>query len=413
MFYKIFKKSLKFFFYIHSPFFLLLIIFIRPLIKLRFSYQSSQRIGDFVAHMEVYLSKRKKLQSEFYDIFIMTDIIANKTYLNLLKKKILVLPNFFALPIYNLILLLKKKLNYFENFILVTNFGDDNLNIYETPAILKPDKKFLKKGQEFLKSLNIPEDAKIVCLIVRDSGYLEKKFPHKDWKYHDYRNCDINDYKKVVLSLTERGYYVFRMGESSNQILKIKNNPKYIDYSQNFRTDFLDIYLGYKCNFCITTGTGWDFIPALTFRKPVVWTNYVPVDGLLPYSKNFLFSMKIYFDIEQKKKLSLNEIANRSLTRLMSTIEFQSNKISLIENSPDELNQIVLEMVSILEGKMNYSHEDLKLQNFFWKKYIKFFILSKKKDNNNDDFNPNWNIDTKVSSKIGNNFLNQNKYLID
>jgi len=34
----------------------------------------------------------------------------------------------------------------------------------------------------------------IVCLIVRDSQYLKKTFPSQDFSYHDYRDCDIDNY---------------------------------------------------------------------------------------------------------------------------------------------------------------------------------------------------------------------------
>ena len=49
----------------------------------------------------------------------------------------------------------------------------------------------------------------------------------------------------------------------------ISKNKMVIDYSNSkFRSDFMDIYLGAHCEFCITTATGIDTIP-LIFKKPI------------------------------------------------------------------------------------------------------------------------------------------------
>ena len=54
----IFKKLIKLLVYCFSPFIIVLILMIRPFIKIRFSYQSSERIGDIATPMEVYLSEK-------------------------------------------------------------------------------------------------------------------------------------------------------------------------------------------------------------------------------------------------------------------------------------------------------------------------------------------------------------------
>ena len=46
-------------------------------------------------------------------------------------------------------------------------------------------------------------------------------------------------------------------------------NPKIIDYANSeFRSEFMDIYLGAKCSFCISTGYGPDMLPYI-FNKPI------------------------------------------------------------------------------------------------------------------------------------------------
>ena len=50
---------------------------------------------------------------------------------------------------------------------------DNSFSILRTEINLKPNNEFIKKGNDFLNSINISKDAKIICLIVRDNEYLK------------------------------------------------------------------------------------------------------------------------------------------------------------------------------------------------------------------------------------------------
>ena len=171
------KKILKIPAYILSPIIILLIILLYPIINIRFSLQPSERIGEIATQMEIYLSERKFFKNKkFLDIFILTDVISNETYLNLLKQKIFFIPNFITYPIYKIIKLLSYKFSFLKRFILYTKYQDKDFTIFRTQPNLIPDENFIKKGDNFLKDLGIPKDAKIICLIVRDQEYLKKNF---------------------------------------------------------------------------------------------------------------------------------------------------------------------------------------------------------------------------------------------
>ena len=43
----------------------------------------------------------------------------------------------------------------------------------------------------------------------------------------------------------------------------------------------MDMYIGYVCTFCITSGPGYDAVPNFLFRKPMLFTNSVPL-GIIP-----------------------------------------------------------------------------------------------------------------------------------
>jgi len=413
------KRFLKIFFYLISPLVIIVILILRPIKKIRFSLQSSERLGDFAAHMEVYLSENKiKNSPQYLDIFILTDIISNKTFTELLKKKVIILPNFITYPIYHVIKIFEKKYLFLQSLILKTKFEDNNFSILKTDCNLVPDDEFLRKGNDFLKRVGIPKDAKIICLIVRDNEYLKRKFPKKNWDYHNYRNSNIDNYKMAISAATNRGYYVFRMGEFVEKKLEIEGNKKIIDYSNNYRSDFLDIFLAYRCSFCITTATGWDCVPAFTFRKPVIWTNYTPAGNMLTYSKDFLFSMKNHFDKVKKKKLNLKEISQSNIAYAMDSKLFENSNIELQENEPEDLKDLTLEMIDRLEGNLRISKEDEELQNNFWINYVKYFMLNNVKIDLSQKINPLWCTSkrlygNKIISRIGNNFLKKNQFLID
>lgn len=82
------KRIIKIFFYLFFLFFLPFLIIILSVFKIRLSLQSSERLGEISQQMEIYLSERnffKKVRQ--IDIFILNDIISNKTFIDLLKKK--------------------------------------------------------------------------------------------------------------------------------------------------------------------------------------------------------------------------------------------------------------------------------------------------------------------------------------
>ena len=416
---KYLKKAIKVTFYLFSPIIILSILITQPFIKIRLSYQSSERLGDFATHMEVYLSEKKIYNSKnYFDIFILTNIISNETFTNLLKKKVRIIPDYIAYPVFHIIQKLGGRFKFFQNFILNTKFDDNNFSIMRTPCNLIPDENFIKKGNDFLKSINVPNDAQIICLIVRENAYLKKKFPNKNWDYHEYRNCNIENYKMAINAATERGYYVFRMGQYVEKKVKIDGNDKFIDYSSNFRSDFLDIYLAYRCKFCITTSTGWDCVPAFTFRKPILYTNYTPVGNLLTYSPNFLFSIKTHYDYKNQKKLSLKEISQSPFAFANNTKLFKESNIELIENSPEDLKDLTIEMIEKLDGNMKISEEDERLQKIFWKQYVEYFNLKNIKPEISIKVNPLWCsskrlYNNKIISRFGNQFLKKNLFLVE
>ena len=191
--------------------------------------------------------------------------------------------------------------NLLERFQTHINFNDDEE----------------RKGKRILNDFGLSEKAKFVCLAVRDSAYLDRhkeyeNFPSRSWKYHNFRDGDVDKYALAAEELARRGYYVFRMGVKVLKPLK-SSNPKLIDYANSeMRSAFMDIYLGAKCNFCISTLTGFDEIPTI-FRKPIVYISVVPFHStfnIITHDEKILFTIKKHIHKKYKKELKISEIIN-------------------------------------------------------------------------------------------------------
>jgi len=231
-------------------------------------------------------------------------------------------------------------------------------DIHGLYAKQQPHLNFTKReelrGRETMRKWGIPEGAKWVCLIVRDEAYLP------ELTYHSYRDSEIKTYILAVMELVARGYYVFRMGAKVKKPLQIKH-PMVIDYAWDGRgSDFMGIYLGAHCSFCVSNGTGYDAIPVV-FRKPVCFVNYVPIEYLNTWVKSVAI-WKHHF--KDGKRMSLQEIWDSKCGQFMSSDQFKEAGISLVDNTQDEIARAAVEMVAIVEG-----WAELKDQSWFWKQF--------------------------------------------
>ena len=102
-------------------------------------------------------------------------------------------------------------------------------------------------------------------------------------------------------------------------------------------------------------------------------------------------------DLKNKKMLSLNEIKEKGLSYSLSSDDFAKKGVKLIENSPEEINEVTQEMCKRLGSNFwdNYPETE-ELQKKFWQ----HFPYKK-------EFHGNV-----IKAKVGSEFLKKNKYLI-
>jgi len=244
---------------------LLVVGFVRlvsPLFLIRFGIIYAARIGHFAANMEIYLGEKKlglHPRGKFggLDIWSYHGTVCNKQLANMVERKVCIWPSTFSKIVY---ICNRSFIGWEKHVCASTNMDRDvHDTLKKTTQNIQFTPSELKRGRKQMQEWGVLPKHKWVCLIARDAEYL----PH--FSYHSYRDVDISTYQKTAVMLAERGYHVFRMGAKVKKPLDI-NHPLIHDYATNgMRSDFMDIYLGAFCSFCISSPCGIDAI-ATIFR---------------------------------------------------------------------------------------------------------------------------------------------------
>jgi putative glycosyltransferase (TIGR04372 family) len=177
---------------------------------------------------------------------------------------------------------------------------------------------------------------------------LEKILGYKVQK-HEYRDSEVSSYLKAAYVLAEMGYTVFRMGAAVKEPLHSRH-PLVIDYASNgMRTEFLDVFLGAHCKFCISTGSGWDNIPTI-FGKKKLLVNHLPVFGPDAVTASHIIYPKILRDIKSGSTLGISELIERNIQSALRTKSYESAGVEIINLSEEEIVDAVIEMAQRVEG---------------------------------------------------------------
>ena len=381
----------------------ILVRLIRPWFLIRWQKLESNRIGHLAKDTELYScrvsAKINQPSQRYIDIFFLDKLSCNEQLIKMLRRSLIIFPAFIIVPLFNINRFIKG--GSVHEIELDKDEDRDIHNIYHK---LKPHIGFNEeeelKGKQLLKEFGLAENSQFVCLAVRDSAFLNRHLEYnlRNFNYHNYRDGDIDKYLLAAEELANRGYYVFRMGKKVNKPLKSRNT-KIIDYANSkMRSDFMDIYLGAKCTFCISTWLGFDSVPYV-FRKPIGFI-FLPFGHLMTENEKDLLITKHHVNKITGKRLTISEIFSSNVSLSFSSKEFEKNNVELEENTPEEIKDFVIELEERLSGNWKETKEDLILQKSFWQvfeKNLKRLNLQK----------PIYNIKNK--SKFGAAFLRENQ----
>ena len=368
----------------------LIIKLIKPLILIRWSRLDNARIGHFATNIEIYLLEKKfKIgipNGNYIDFFYKPELkICNKQLDQMWKDKINILPWFVIFP---LEFLRQRKILFNDDNTFQTTSKDQYNLLDKSNPILSFSTKEEQKGLKFLKKIGLSENSKFVCLQVRDDAYLS----NEKYKYHDYRNSDVENFKDACNFLADQNIYVFRMGSKVRKKISFSNS-KIIDYATNgMRTEFLDIYLGSKCLFWISTGSGIDNMSKL-FRKPILYVNQVPIGHITTFQKTAVIIFKHFFNSKNNKKLNLEDLQKKDLCFATTKKKFDEENVIIEENDPKEIKEATREMYKRVREEFWDEWNETKVkQKVFWNK----FPYERKLHGN-------------ITANIGKNFLLKNE----
>jgi putative glycosyltransferase (TIGR04372 family) len=392
------------YFFLTFPIWLISMLFFRLISKyflIRLGVLYSQRIGHFSLHTELYLSGLKcglgNPNKPFIDIWCLENRICNQQLAKMWKREIIICPRFIIWPLIRINALLP---GYYKHCIPHPDFQLSfrkscllNNVLENTNSHLKFTLEEEEWGFKCLAELGLKQDSKFICFHGRDSSYLNSVYPG-DWSYHDYRDVDIRNYLPAVEELTKRGYFAIRMGSKVTDKFD-STNPMIIDYaSGNYQSEFMDLFLSAKCEFFLSSGSG-AFCPSLVFRRPQIIVNASPILTVLDYDSNLIFIPKKYWSFSKGREMTYREIYESNSHTFHHTQQFIGEGISLIENTPQEILDLVIEGEERYRGIWLSKKEDIELQNKFWA------ICP---DNLQTDL---------IRSKIGASFLQKNTLLLN
>jgi putative glycosyltransferase (TIGR04372 family) len=342
--------------------FAIIIRIIRPIKAIRIGKLISQRLGHFALEPELYLCERDigLHDKNSVDIFYCSGRISNSQLKLMWARTICIIDFIRPLDWANRCLP-----GYKKHIVPLCSFKHEDPH-----ALLDSSKPHLvftneeeERGRNGLKKLGVPQGSSFICFHCRDSAYLNTKLPG-DWNYHDYRDSTINNYILAAESLVKIGYYALRMGAVVKDSL-ITNNPRIIDYATFGRDDFMDIYLFAKCHFLIAANSGSGAL-GWVFRRPNAFANVAPFLGIAGIQRSpDLFIPKKYWLSREQRFMTFDEILSSGAGNFYETHQYVSFGIELIENSPEEIRDLTIEMDERLKGTWETTEEERSLQDKF------------------------------------------------
>ncbi|MBV8480100.1 MAG: TIGR04372 family glycosyltransferase [Actinobacteria bacterium] len=217
-----------------------------------------------------------------------------------------------------------------------------------SPLLLLPDEE-REHGRARLAELGLPPDAWFVGLHVRQDPGSPR----------DIHNAEIATYELAIEAIVHRGGWVVRMGDPGMPPLRARE--RVLDYAHSpLRSDRLDVFVCAECRFFVGTASGPIGIPP-TFGRPCVETNWAPL-AFRHWVPGNVFVPKLYRSTATGELLQLEQILASDVGYTPLVARLQSLGVELVENSAEELRDVVVEMMDRLDGKAEYSPEDEVLQ---------------------------------------------------
>jgi len=348
--------------------FLPLAVILLPLVLLfnvRFLSINDTRIGHLAGDSYTFLNKLKKNQlPKLKYIGVASNKPCNRQLLRMFGREMTILqlpksirhsPVFRSLHNTNSII---SKLGIFTN--LPTHLRN-YVDLHSRKPLISFNSDEKERGKNLLKSMGV--DNWFVCIHSRDPAYLKKK-GKRNFSHHNYRDCNIKNYIMASQYIAKQKGYAIRMGNMVEKKLPKFRTKRIIDYATRFRSEFGDIYVPANCKFFLGNTAGIIVVSKI-FQKPSAIANQVPLIHP-PLRKGDLFVPKKVWHKKEKRVLTFKEIIDIELSGGKTLQEkYEKAGVKLIENTPEEILDLAVEMNKRIDGTWKTTKEDEKLQRKF------------------------------------------------
>lgn len=216
------------------------------------------------------------------------------------------------------------------------------------PPLLRLSAQDIETGRKVLNDLGIPQHAWYATLHVRDTN-------NRTGDLDSFaRNAEIEDYRLAVQAVADRNGYVLRLGEEGMPPVDL--GPNFIDYAHTpAKTEAMDVFLVSQARFHIGTDSGMSILPGV-FDVPCAYTNWSP-PGTFAWYGNALYILKM-LRRPDGRLIEFDEMVRSPLGSCESLYYMESHSLKLEDNTPEEIRELVAEMMDVVEGKFKPNQED-------------------------------------------------------
>ncbi|MDA0225585.1 MAG: TIGR04372 family glycosyltransferase, partial [Proteobacteria bacterium] len=205
--------------------------------------------------------------------------------------------------------------------------------------------------------LGLPEGAWFVCVHVREPG-----FSPADDAAHAHRNGEPRAVRAAMEEIVRRGGWCVRMGDASMTPLEPMDGV--IDYAHHpLRSARLDVMLCAQARFFLGNTSGLALVSSV-FGVPSALANMIPLSilGILPADLNIA---KLLRSPRSGRLLGFAEILDSPAGDFRYARLYADAGLETLENSPDEILELVREMLDRISGAWAPAAEDEALQHRF------------------------------------------------
>ena len=207
--------------------------------------------------------------------------------------------------------------------------------------LLSLSPKNLQDGYQVLEKLGTPKGAWFCGLHNRS---VANNSP-------SVRNADLISYELAIKAITAKGGYVVYLGDQAPP-LDWSSRYHFVNYSESeLRSDWMDVFILAEGRFLIGLGSGPGDIP-MCFGKPSLLTNWGPM-GARHRSRDDILLPKQYRLKSESRFLTMSERMSSRFGHQDSLQSLAFMGIDVIDNSPEEIADVVVEMMNRLSKSMN------------------------------------------------------------